>query len=633
MRDRRGVAAAAVALGAFLLYYTTLLPGLDFGDTGSFQTMAGSPYITPRDGYPLYFAIGRLMVWWNAAADPARTLNLASAIQGAVACGIAALVAAELSGSVLAGTAAAAMFAASYTFWSQSIIAEVYALHCGLLMLAFLLLLRWQRQPSLGRLAAFFAVYALGFGNHLSMILVFPACAAFIVVVAQGRDRAGLHPSGWRWLLSWPVVLAATLLAGAGALQYAWNLRTLWLLPQPPTSLFDALSRFWFDVTKSDWRDTMILHVPSAVLRDRAAAYWFDVSQQFGPFAFAASLLGLGALALADWRRALLVGVAYLGTVTFAFTYNVGDTHVFYLPSHLMLALLFAPAIASLGSRVGHVPLLAAVVLGYATLRVVNDYPALDRSADRRPSEVLAALTSGLDDQRTILLTDLNWQVENGLSYFGAAGRASFAHARMPSVLLYAPTLIRDNIDVGRTVALTARARDDLAAAYGPLFPTALDRAVVAPSLDEVARQVPAGTRFVLTLLKPTRDDQLDREEVRRALVALTGEPAAQVPDGDFAAVAGLAGHPPSATIAENSPFRRTARLDGADVQIRMESWLAFDTIRRMGFGHVIVNRRHTLIVERGASLVTFDATGRAETTVYAGNVYEPQRRFIVAER
>ena len=62
---RRGLLAAlVVALAAFALYRATLLPGVDFGDTGSFQTMVGSPLITPRDGYPLYFAIG-------AAAAPA----------------------------------------------------------------------------------------------------------------------------------------------------------------------------------------------------------------------------------------------------------------------------------------------------------------------------------------------------------------------------------------------------------------------------------------------------------------------------------------------------------------------------------------------------------------------------------
>src|SRR5512132_345133 len=128
-----------------------MLPGFDFGDTGSFQATVGSPLITPRDGYPLYFAVGQLFVW-ATRAEPAHALNLASAITAAVACGLIVLVGVELSGSVAAAVAAALLFAASYTFWSQAVIAEVYALHIALIALTLLLLLRWERHPAIGRL-------------------------------------------------------------------------------------------------------------------------------------------------------------------------------------------------------------------------------------------------------------------------------------------------------------------------------------------------------------------------------------------------------------------------------------------------------------------------------------------------
>src|SRR4051794_29794915 len=168
MTRRAWLAALAVAIAALVLYRATLLPGVDFGDTGSFQTMAGSPLITPRDGYPLYFAIGAATLWLTGA-EPAHALNLASAIEAAVACGLVVLVGVELSGSVAAAVAASLLMAVSYTFWSQAIIAEVYSLHLALLALTLLLLLRWAEAPTIGRLFAFFAIYALGFGNHLSM--------------------------------------------------------------------------------------------------------------------------------------------------------------------------------------------------------------------------------------------------------------------------------------------------------------------------------------------------------------------------------------------------------------------------------------------------------------------------------
>ena len=306
--SRRGLLPAfAVALIAFALYHATLLPGVDFGDTGSLQTTVGSIVVRPRDGYPLYFALGSAMLPLTRA-EPAYALNLASAIEAAVACALIVLAAAELAGSIAAGVGAALLFAVSYTFWSQAVIAEVYALHMCFVALTLLLLLRWSRDPTTGRLLAFFAVYALGFGNHLSMILLAPAYTIFLLLAA---------PRGWRSMFAPRIVAMAAGCAVAGALQYAWNMRTFWLLPDPPHGVLDALQRFWFDVTKSDWRDTMVMGVPRSLLNDRTAMYWFDLRQQFGMAGPLLAAAGLAWLAIHDARRALLMITLFAGNLAF----------------------------------------------------------------------------------------------------------------------------------------------------------------------------------------------------------------------------------------------------------------------------------------------------------------------------
>ena len=366
---RRGLLAALiVALAAFGVYRATLLPGVDFGDTGSFQTMAGSALITPRDGYPLYFAIGSVAVRLSGA-EPAHALNLASAIEAALACGLIVLVAAELSGSVAAAIGAALLFAASYSFWSQAIIAEVYALHAALVALTLLLLLRWADAPSTHRLLAFLAAYALGFGNHLSMILLLPGYTLFLLLSA---------PRGWRSMFAPRIVAMAAACAVIGALQYAWNLRTLWLLPDPPHGIADALQRFWFDVTKSDWRDTMVMNVPQSLLRDHLAMYWFDLRQQFGIAGPNLAAAGMVQLTLADPRRAILMATLFGANAIFAFSYNVGDAHVFYLPSHVYIALLAAPAVTLAGRWTARAtPVAALCLVLYAGSRGYRDFPAL----------------------------------------------------------------------------------------------------------------------------------------------------------------------------------------------------------------------------------------------------------------
>ncbi len=323
----------------------------------------------------------------------------------------------------------------------------------------------------------FFAIFALGFGNHLSMILLLPGYTIFLLSAA---------PRGWRSMFAPRVIAMAAVCAAAGALQYGWNLRTLWLLPDPPHGVGEALQRFWFDVTKSDWRDTMVMNVPQSRARRSRRDVLVRPEAAVRPGRAGARRRGPAAVSrLSNWRRALLLFTLFAVNVAFAYSYNVGDAHVFYLPSHLLLALLIAPAVTPgwtirwPRSRSSPRALLAL----YAGARAYHDFPALDRSHDTRPAAVVDALTAGLDDRRDILLTDLNWQIGNGLSYVAKAERPEIAYARLPDVLLYAPALVADNRAIGRSVALTERARATLEAAYGPL-------------LDDHARRARSGHRL-----------------------------------------------------------------------------------------------------------------------------------------
>ena len=75
------------------------------------------------------------------------------------------------------------------------------------------------------------------------------------------------------------------------------------------------------------------------------------------------------------------------------------------------------------------------------------------------------------------------------------------------------------------------------------------------------------------------------------------------------------------------------ARLSGHDVDIRIECWLPADTIRRAGFGHVIVDRRHQLTLDRGVSFVALDRDGSATVRAWAAGLLAPQPRFVVTPR
>jgi hypothetical protein len=332
------VIAAIVATIAFWTYTQTLLPGVDLGDTGGFQAAVLWQGASARQAYPLYYRLGRPFVRELAATNPARGLNLFSAVWGAVAAGLLTWLAATLASSALAGAAAGLLLAFSYTFWTQAIIAEVYTLHLALVSLCLIALHAFASRPTRTRLAAFFAVYALSFGNHLSMVLLLVPFTVFLLQT---------HPSR-RELFRPAVIALAVLIAIAGALQYTPNLMWVWSSIDAPARVADRFAAFWFDTTKADWREEMVLGINGSQAGHRLAMWVWDARQQFGIAGLTLAAIGAARLWTIARPWAVLVWLSYAICTTFAITYNVGDTHVFFLTSHYLTALAAGLAVAPL---------------------------------------------------------------------------------------------------------------------------------------------------------------------------------------------------------------------------------------------------------------------------------------------
>jgi hypothetical protein len=620
----RLVAAGVVAAVSFLLYFTTLLPGQDLGDSALFQKTAGDHVLAPRQAYPLYYAVTGLAVR-ALPLEAARAANLGSAIAAAAAVGLVVLVGAELAGTLAAGLVAGLLLAGSYTYWSQAVIAEVYALHLLLASACLLALLAWKARPSTTRLALFFALCALGFGNHLSMALLLPGFALLLAASAPGGPLSMLRPR---------VVALAAAMAALCALQYAWNIR--WLVAEHPNAAFADLARaFWFDVTKSDWRATMVYGIPTSTIADRVAMYWFDVRQQFGIPGAAAAAVGFAALLWRQWRAGAMLLTLWLVTWVFAFTYNVGDVHVFYLGSHWAAALAagcgagWAISALQARGRQAAATLAALVLLAYPAWRAWDTYPAMDRSDDREPTLALDRLVAGMDTGREVLGRDLDWQLHDGLDYYVKHTRPDLAMFDLPETLLSLPFLVSRNAELGRTVLLTDGSAVMVRQLYGDLYDLERDPRVPVPTLADRVATLEPGTPYVLSIIGQYPEAPIDRADLAEAAKRL-GMRAGELPEGRFVIAAGRAGQPPDVRRGGWAPFRLTADFAGLALDARIECWMPTDTFRRMGFGHVIVNRRHELTLDRGVSFVALDASGRASLRAWAAGLLAPQPRFIV---
>ena len=198
------------------------------------------------------------------------------------------------------------------------------------------------------------------------------------------------------------------LCAVAGASQYLWNVASLWHLPDVDWTLPSLARAFWFDVTKSDWRDTMIFTVHPVAAAATAGDVPVRAPATVGNRRHRVACLGAAAL-LRRWRTALLVFSAYRSCPRFRRTYNVGDAHVFFLPSHYCVDAGVrrrrrGNALALREDRdPGCTPAVTAMAVAIAlTLpawRAWDTLPAVDRHDDRRPVQWLNAVTRGLDDR------------------------------------------------------------------------------------------------------------------------------------------------------------------------------------------------------------------------------------------
>ena len=87
----------------------------------------------------------------------------------------------------------------------------------------------------------------------------------------------------------------------------------------------------------------------------------------------------------------------WLVSALFAYTYNVGDAHVFFLPSHVFVALAAGCGVALLLQAAATrqraaMTALAIAALAFPAWRVFDTWPAVDRSGDTRPSDLVRAI-------------------------------------------------------------------------------------------------------------------------------------------------------------------------------------------------------------------------------------------------
>src|SRR2546427_7479213 len=149
--------AGLVALGALLLYVTTLAPTTQFWDSSEYMAAAHALGIPHPPGNPLFIILGHAWGLLPLGADYARRINLLAAVSSAAAAGFWFLIGERWLRPIvpptgprrLAAAAGAGVGATAFTVWKQSVANEKdYTVSVLSLALGLWLVVRWGDQTS-----------------------------------------------------------------------------------------------------------------------------------------------------------------------------------------------------------------------------------------------------------------------------------------------------------------------------------------------------------------------------------------------------------------------------------------------------------------------------------------------------
>ncbi len=180
---RRPKAMDALALGVLVVgilfaYVKTLLPGIDgFGDITKAQFVGYLLGTTHPTGYPLYLMLSWAYTHLPLPGPLAYRMNLLSALFATGALVFVYLVQRQLRVRPFAALVGAAALGFSRTFWSQSVVAEVYALNSLFIAALLWALVRYALTRERRWFYISAAIFCVCFDHHMTSITLLPAFA------------------------------------------------------------------------------------------------------------------------------------------------------------------------------------------------------------------------------------------------------------------------------------------------------------------------------------------------------------------------------------------------------------------------------------------------------------------------
>jgi hypothetical protein len=378
------------------VYLISMAPGLTWANLGSdggdLITAAAIGGVAHPTGYPSYLLLARLFQFLPVGSLAFRTSLMSALAAAAAAVFVNILVTQSLSTSNphqywLAGLAAGFAFGLSPLFWSQAVIAEVYALHSFFVVLILYLsvhtlsadFLRKHQENLLG------LIFGLAMGNHLTTILLLPV--VLFTTIHQGQT----HSPEKHWFAGLKIdlhsLLQRVIWGGIGLLVYfTLPIRAL---SRPAVNWGNpaTLDGFLWLVSGKLYQGLLVkLNLLSILARGRAAVAL--LLQQFGIIGLLVGLIGLVIFFKPNRLNLCMLWIA-IGSAAFAIVYATTDAFLYLIPGFLCFAVWIGLGLGGLmdvASRHKYFlgPLAGLILIIILLFQAWYTRPSVDASRDAR---------------------------------------------------------------------------------------------------------------------------------------------------------------------------------------------------------------------------------------------------------
>ena len=336
--------AFALTVLFFLFYYATRYPGIGgrihYGDSAEFQLLSYLTGISHPSGYPLYFMLVRALKHVLFFLPRYQFVTLVSVFFGALTIGFTYLSAVKFSGSRLGSVVSATLLGVSLTFWCLATEAEVYALNSFFIAAVTYFTICFGLTRRYRSLYIGMFLYALGFGNHLTVLFLLPGILYLLIKVEPSFFR------NHRAML----IIGGFVLIGAGTYLYLYILANHFRLATHNTlGQNPSLSEVFRWATASQYHNEMFAYRGAELLSGKAMAVVHLLVREFtivGLFALVAGVV----IAVVATRHATILYfllISLFSHAFFAVNYNIPDFEVLFPTVYFYLVVLSSTLFAN----------------------------------------------------------------------------------------------------------------------------------------------------------------------------------------------------------------------------------------------------------------------------------------------